>query len=227
MNWRERHVDGIFVGYEVLTDHCHYFFGSAALARPDLNFIFPEYDFRYLKQVHGDDIVSSEPGQPVADGHWTTEKNVALVIQTADCMPVLIGHHGFAIAVHAGWRGVENGILRRAAELSRDRRRPLEKILIGPHILAREFEVGADVAERLDLSHKRVAPMGSALHPHADPGKKHVDLVHIGIDQMTSVLGAPLPVEVTTVSTLSSPLFHSFRRGKAKEARQYSFIVLR
>lgn len=226
MNWNERIVEGRFIGFELITNHCHYFFGSAKLAKPDLQFIFPEYEFRFIKQVHGNDIVPSQPDPAVADGHWTTEKNVGLVIQTADCMPVLIGHEGLAIAVHAGWRGVEAGILSKAAELSRARSRSIDKVLIGPHILADEFEVGLDVAERLEASHRQVAA-SSAMLDHADPAKKRVNLAKIGRDQMAAVLGRQVQVEISPVSTLSSPHFHSFRRGKSKEARQYSFIVLR
>ncbi len=227
VNWSERTVEGKFLGFEVLTSQCHYFFGSALVSRDDLVSLFPKYDFRFLRQVHGNDVIPTQEGFPTADGHWTKLKNVALVIQTADCMPVLFGSSKMVIAVHAGWRGVESKILVHAADLANDEKIEIEKILIGPHILAAEFEVGNEVADQLAKAHQLTGSSSKVVLPHEDAAKKRVDLAQIAKDQLSAALENGVPIETARVSTLSSPLFHSFRRGKTKEARQYSFIVLR
>ena len=67
-----------------------------------------------VHQVHGDDIIPasrtdslSEGGANQADGHYTFEKQLGLIIKTADCQPVLFCRRdGGAIAgLHVGWRG--------------------------------------------------------------------------------------------------------------------------
>jgi polyphenol oxidase len=224
--WRELNIDGRFLGFEIKTDHCHYFFGSAHLGREDLSRVFSRYRFSFLKQVHGDNLVEADGAIHSADGHWTREKNHALVVQTADCMPVLIGCRDLAIGVHAGWRGVRAGILVKAARFMNSARSHIDRILIGPHISGPDFEVGADVAGQLDGAHRQARPSRSAILPHSQEGKAFVDLGLIARDQLSFGLGAPVHPEISNESTLRSPRFHSFRRGKDRGARQYSFVVL-
>ena len=53
------------------------------------------------------------------DGIFTNEKNIACSIQVADCMPIFVAHLSKNVfgLVHAGWRGLVNGILERSARL--------------------------------------------------------------------------------------------------------------
>ena len=55
----------------------------------------------------------------VCDGLITDEPGVALVCFAADCTPVLLFDpvKNVAAAVHAGWRGTANGIVRKAVEI--------------------------------------------------------------------------------------------------------------
>ena len=78
----------------------------------------------WLDQVHGDyvfevdaSVLSRQLRQPtVADGSFTQQTGVVLAIMVADCLPVVLAScDGKEIAVvHAGWRGLANGILERA-----------------------------------------------------------------------------------------------------------------
>lgn len=71
-------------------------------------------NFAEAHQVHGDDLLF-EPGAtglepdnlPEADGMMGRQKNLGLVIKTADCQPILVAHRagGHIMAIHAGWRG--------------------------------------------------------------------------------------------------------------------------
>ena len=75
------------------------------------------------RQVHGNRIVVITGHQagstvPDSDGLVTATPGVALLLRFADCQPVLLydpAHHVLAL-VHAGWRGVAQGIARRAVE---------------------------------------------------------------------------------------------------------------
>lgn len=77
-----------------------------------------------MNQVHGDHIswVNQETtGQTIneADGLLTCDKNIFLSVLTADCMPVLIYdlNKEYVGIVHAGWRGIEKDILKKAIDM--------------------------------------------------------------------------------------------------------------
>jgi YfiH family protein len=63
-------------------------------------------------QVHGDQILVVEAGQPVDEMHGydaliTTQPGTGLMIQQADCQAVLLSapDEGIVAAIHCGWRG--------------------------------------------------------------------------------------------------------------------------
>ena len=72
---------------------------------------------QYLEQVHGTGVLratrSTAAHQIVADAMWTDESGLALVIQTADCLSVLVAQSGGPCigAAHAGWRGLAGGVI--------------------------------------------------------------------------------------------------------------------
>ncbi len=76
-------------------------------------------------QVHGDELLVEpavtglEPADlPEADGMMSRQKNLGLVIKTADCQPILVAHRagGRIMAIHAGWRGNRANFPQRAVE---------------------------------------------------------------------------------------------------------------
>src|SRR4029078_13150461 len=78
---------------------------------------------------------------------------VAIAIQTADCVPLLLAdsRSGAVAAAHAGWRGLAAGVP--AAAVSALARafdaRPADLVAaVGPSIAAPSYAVGPDVAER-------------------------------------------------------------------------------
>ncbi len=67
-----------------------------------------------LHQVHGDTLVPAKGRRRVdagetdeADGLYSFEKRVGLIIQTGDCQPILLARDdgGAVAALHVGWRG--------------------------------------------------------------------------------------------------------------------------
>ncbi|MGB0035442.1 MAG: peptidoglycan editing factor PgeF [Candidatus Acidiferrales bacterium] len=112
-----------------------------------------------LRQIHSDIVhrvdsseTASGAESPQADALITRERGVLLVVQTADCVPILLAdtkHHAIA-AIHAGWRGT----LRRIAEKALGRMqmefgtRPKDVIAaLGPGIGQCCYEVGPEVAK--------------------------------------------------------------------------------
>lgn len=108
----------------------------------------------WLNQIHSNTVVDA--GSTVtgidADGSYTIRSNVVSVIMTADCLPVLIcNRQGNAVAaIHAGWRGLVNGILEQGVKklLSAGRCQPEDLLVwLGPAIGPDMFEVGDEVRQ--------------------------------------------------------------------------------
>jgi YfiH family protein len=103
------------------------------------------------RQVHGGAVVRANGRGAEADAIWTDEPGVGLVVVTADCLPIaLVRAEGTpAIAlVHAGWRGLADGVVENAV----DALGGLVAAVVGPGIGACCYEVGPEVAERFGES---------------------------------------------------------------------------
>jgi YfiH family protein len=125
----------------------------------------------WLNQVHGNRVIDAgKVGPRTADASFTFEKRVVCVVQTADCLPVLLCNPitGVIAAVHAGWRGLLLGVIEAALEVIGDYR----VAWLGPAIGPDAFVVGAEVRDRF-LAKSRA--FESAFKP-ADKGKWHLDL---------------------------------------------------
>ena len=96
-----------------------------------------------------------------ADGIVTNDRNVALAVLTADCLPLLMASEDKKViaAVHCGWKGLKAGIVKNAVTLMR--RCSLSNIhaFIGPCIGPKSFEVGQEVLEQFseNFSHAKEA----------------------------------------------------------------------
>jgi hypothetical protein len=105
----------------------------------------------WLSQVHGCDVaVADATGAslvaPVADAAVTSRPGQVLAVLTADCLPVLLCDRAgrSCAAVHAGWRGLERGVLEAAVKQLHV---PPAALLawLGPAIGPECFEVGPEV----------------------------------------------------------------------------------
>ena len=66
----------------------------------------------WAKQVHGANLLLARPGEcGEGDALFTAEPGLALSIAIADCVPVLLASPQGVAAVHAGWRGLAQGVL--------------------------------------------------------------------------------------------------------------------
>ena len=93
--------------------------------------------------------------QPEADIVVSDVPGLALAIQTADCVPILMADSrlGVVAAVHAGWRGLAAHAPVTAVErMSHDFGTRAEDLLvaIGPAIASCCYEVGPDVRTRFE-----------------------------------------------------------------------------
>jgi polyphenol oxidase len=106
---------------------------------------------RWLNQVHGTTVFSADSDAagelpPVADAAFARRPGVVCAVLTADCLPVLLcDKAGRVVAVaHAGWRGLQAGVLERTVAAMGC---PGAQLLayLGPAIGPDAFEVGDEV----------------------------------------------------------------------------------
>ena len=113
----------------------------------------------WLSQTHTNKVVelttqgkvseahSSQPYNGESfDGSFTTQPNVVCTVMTADCLPILLTDTkgSFVAAVHAGWRGLADGIIENCLQnLNVENGDALA--WLGPAIGPECFEVGDDM----------------------------------------------------------------------------------
>ncbi|AUG99838.1 peptidoglycan editing factor PgeF [Prodigiosinella confusarubida] len=103
----------------------------------------------WLEQVHGTQVVELDNDTPVSvkgDAVYTRCKERVCAVMTADCLPVLFCTEAGdeVAAAHAGWRGLQAGVLEQS--VLRFRSSPSNIMAwLGPAIGPRQFEVGAEV----------------------------------------------------------------------------------
>ena len=177
-------------------------------------------------QVHGDRVrvVPGGDDAPAArdreeercDALATAAPRVLLGVQTADCVPVLLGgaRGGACAAVHAGWRGTAQGIVVRALERMRQEfgtRAEDVRAALGPAALGCCYEVGEDVTA---MFRARFAYADELLSP-TRPAHARIDLHRANRQQL---LDAGVPgerIHLAPLCTICRPeLFFSYRREK-------------
>lgn len=104
---------------------------------------------QWLEQVHGNAVaeISRVRKEPIiADAMVTREKNIALAIMTADCLPILlVSIKGDEIAaIHGGWRPLAANIITNTINKMHTAADEIYAWL-GPCIGKEAFEVGSEV----------------------------------------------------------------------------------
>lgn len=117
----------------------------------------------YAGLDHGTNVVAvrgTDAGQtiPDVDGLVTNEAGLVLGLTVADCLPVYLYDPRTEVIglLHAGWRGLEQGVLRRGVERMQQSFRVHPEdvfVAIGPSIRSCHYQVGEDVAGRFRASY--------------------------------------------------------------------------
>jgi YfiH family protein len=211
-----------------------------------------------VRQVHGADVFVRRAGEPVsavlaeavtADIVIADDPSVAIAIQTADCVPILIldRRTGAVAAAHAGWRGLAAGVPGVTVDaLARHfGSRPVDLIVAaGPSIRACCYEVGEDVRERFaraGWSDARLLrwftasaqPDGrnrsmSGLSAQPRPGHWYFDSAAAARDMLEAAGVPPRQIFAAGLCTASHPeSLCSFRRDGAPAGRMAAVIRAR
>lgn len=175
----------------------------SALGLPD--------SWSWANQVHGSDVLSvaASGGAGDGDGLITGTHNLALLVATADCVPVIIEGERTTSVVHAGWRGMAAGVVAEAvAAMEAAADRPL-RAAVGPSIGPCCYEVGEEVVAVMTSNAARTSW-----------GTASVDLWSAAEDQLGDV-----EVWRADLCTFTDHRFRSYRR-EGTDQRQVSIAWL-
>ncbi|MCB0310245.1 MAG: polyphenol oxidase family protein [Bdellovibrionales bacterium] len=144
---------------------------------------------------------------------------LAFGIRTADCVPIALVADDVLALVHAGWRGLANGLLERVVTMLYDAG-GVGKVeaLIGPCAGFESYEVGSEVIDAIG---------DDAVCKERGSQKYLLGLAETAHRILDNFLGPRLIVERASLCTIESPLFHSFRRDNERAGRNLMFVVLR
>ncbi len=154
--------------------------------------------------VTGDALVTAAPG-------------VALAVFTADCAPVaLVSPEGVVGIVHAGWRGLEAGVVDNAVETMRRMGATRIDAALGPCIRPGCYEFGEAELERL------AARLGPSVRARTSTGRPALDLP-AAVSAALERAGAALVSDRGDCTACSDEWFS--HRARREEQRQATVIV--
>lgn len=160
-------------------------------------------DFCWMEQVHGAEVANATPGTTKnVDALVTTNQNQPIAILTADCAPVVLVGEKETGVVHAGWRGLQRGVIQKAVTAMHA---PKDIIaFLGPTIRPDNYAFGPDELDRLEA---RWGPEVRSETRNSDPALDlpaavRIALAETGIEKF----------EDCGIDTFTNPDFYSFRR---------------
>jgi polyphenol oxidase len=168
-------------------------------------------------QVHGSVIrrvTCAAPGQePLAgasaptceaDGQATALRGVAMMVLSADCLPVALGCVGAVAMVHAGWRGLAGGVLEEGVRAVGELGEGADIVaVIGPGAGACCYEVGPEVHLAFGGAHR---------------DGRRIDLRAIARERLLSA--GVQRIHDVDACTICDERFFSHRREGARAGRQ-------
>lgn len=184
------------------------------------------------KQVHGRAVVRAEPAPRdlgEADAVWCDTPGLTVAVVTADCVPILVADREARVvaAVHAGWRGLADGVIGAALGELAARGTPGGALaaVVGPHIGPCCYEVDEPVLGRLR------ARFGADLERAAEatrPGHARIDLGALARADLARA------IDVSAIGTFAGACtrcdaarFESHRRDGARAGRMVHWITSR
>ena len=164
-----------------------------------------------MHQVHGDQVVVVDDNTktPTADALVTSNKEIALAVRVADCLPLLMYSENVVAAVHVGRKGLVNKVAVNA--VNQMRKLGAEEIqgVVGPHICGDCYEVGPELYAQV-----------SADHPATAEKSNHLNLYAGLVEQLAGISLTNL-----NLCTKELPDYFSYR-GNAEIGRQVGVISL-
>ena len=189
---------------------------AVAQNREILKSLLSQVEPIFMNQVHGNDVVEVDEHtvSPItADALVTRKTGLPLTVLSADCLPILIKGRNVAGVIHAGRKGILNGIIERTLSKIRTLTDSELVATIGPAICGRCYEV--DVQMYLDAI--AIEPsLATSVETH------RLDLKKAAAVQLER---GNVLVNDLEICTAHDPNFFSYRRDGAS-GRNAGVIVL-
>ena len=182
----------------------------------------------FMHQVHKDNIVKIDENNinlfggrerlvENTDALITNLKNTPLIVQTADCVPIILycDESKSIAAIHSGWRGTVQNIVSKTIDLMiKEYNANLSKMYayIGPYIALKDYEVGDEVA----VHFQNKTMMNS---------KWHIDN---GLEVKKQLLDCGVlenNIELSNLNTYDE-VFYSYRRDGVQVGRILTVAIL-
>jgi YfiH family protein len=181
-------------------------------AKTALRKIMAVSNVSYMKQVHGDSIqiiTELDSNLSEVDGLITNQKSIALAVQVADCLPLLLQSELVVAAIHVGRKGLVNGIALKAINMMKELGAGEISGVVGPHICGKCYEVDQNMFDEITSTHPGTKSSGRCLNLFAGLAEQisEIPLINLGI------------------CTLENPEYFSYRRG-GEAGRQVGVICL-
>jgi polyphenol oxidase len=217
-------IPGIFLRQKVRA-----FFTTKFFDGTNILDAIPGADAFYLPiQKHTDKVlvVECDLESKIADAVVTNRPGLAIGVKTADCVPVLLYDPVVRVAgaVHAGWRGTAQAILKRTIEVFSDRFSSSPGdivVVIGPSIRACCYQVGPEVIDGV------TAATGSGDYVRIEGDSYYIDLQTANRLQALSAGIGISNIDIIDECTHCMPdRYYSYRFSKGAVGRQYAFIAL-
>lgn len=180
-------------------------------------------------QIHGSKIIYLEDvatDKTYYADSWVTKKNdICCHVRTADCLPALIcdPKNGIISAVHAGWRGMSEHILKKTIQKFVGLGSLPQDIIvaIGPHICKSCYEVKQDVLGSFENN-----DWDSTEIFGEEKNKLYLDLETAACLDLRSSHVERTNIETDSLCTFCRPdLFYSYRRTGDGNGRMNNFIA--
>ncbi|ELS00205.1 peptidoglycan editing factor PgeF [Gloeocapsa sp. PCC 73106] len=244
-NWQWHHWEGLsYLRCTLLQDWQHGFLTRQFFPRTPQELtkvLTPEATTHHLHQIHGNRVVKPSEGFTEGDGIISESSNQALWVASADCTPILMGdvHTKRVSAVHAGWRGTAQGIVKIAIARFLSEGSSLEnlRVALGPAISGKIYQVGKQVAAEVCSS---IIEVGnnleetlaiaqslnpSPLSPDLEPDRVRLNVTLINYMQLQALGIKKQQIAIAPFCTYQQPeYFFSYRRTKEKKV-QWSGIL--
>ncbi len=111
---------------------------------------------RFVRRLDAATVEDPDGVRPAdADGQATALTGVGVMVLGADCLPVVLGARGAVAALHAGWRGLAEGVLEEGVRVLEDMGGASEVVaIIGPGAGVCCYEVGEEVHGAFGGNHR-------------------------------------------------------------------------
>lgn len=179
----------------------------------------------WLNQTHSTIAIAATTNNrgQTADASYTSTPHQVCAILTADCLPILLCHpRGTLVAaIHAGWRGLANGIIENTLQALNT---PVNELYawLGPAISQQHFEVGSEVQKIFTDTQPEAK---SAFIPSINPDKWMADLYALARLRLNN-LGLTEIYGANYCTFSDQRLFYSYRRDGKNTGRIVSLIWL-